>query len=138
MSLRLFALLGACCLLVLGLSGPVRAESKAKDAQPATYIKLDPPFVVNVQDDGANRFLQVTAEVKVASESSGKTLERYSPPIRDAMIMLLSEQTLADVRTVAGKQKLRKKALQAIQQVLKENTGKPVVKGIYFTGFVIQ
>ena len=60
------------------------------------------------------------------------------PAIQHSVMMVLSEQTSANIRSVAGKQKLREKTLLEIQTLLIEKIGDPVVEEIYFTGFIIQ
>ena len=52
--------------------------------------------------------------------------------------MLLSGRQAAEIKTVEGKEKLRSSVLEAVQKVMQENTGQPVVDALYFTSFVIQ
>ena len=113
------------------------AEDKPKK-QPTRYVPLNPPMVVNVDDKGSTRFLQVTTQVSVNTPNAEGELETHMAPIRHEMVMLLSGQKVAEITTLKGKEKLRKKSLAAIQKVLKENTGKPVVNAVFFTGFIIQ
>ena len=54
------------------------------------------------------------------------------------MLMLISHQEFKVMKTVKGKEKLRKEVLSTIQKVLIENTGKEGVTDLYFTGFIIQ
>lgn len=114
------------------------ANAEAKSDTQASYVSLDPPFVVNVTGATGNHFLQIAAQVKITDPSVADTLKQSQAPIRDAMIMLFSGQKVDYLKTIAGKETLRKQALAAIQKVLKDNTGKPGVDGLYFTGFVIQ
>jgi flagellar basal body-associated protein FliL len=52
--------------------------------------------------------------------------------------LLLSEQDGNKLRTAAGKEELRQKALQLAKKVLKEQTGKDSVEELYFTAFFVQ
>ena len=54
------------------------------------------------------------------------------------MVMLMSNQEFSEIRTVKGKENLRKQTLSAIKNVLKENTGDEGITELYFTGFIIQ
>lgn len=104
----------------------------------SNYFSLEPPLVVNVFHPKRIKFLQVDTQVKVEDESVISSIELHKPAIRHSMLMLLSDQKIKEIKTVKGKEKLRKQALSAIQTVLKKNTGKKGITDLYFTGFIIQ
>jgi flagellar FliL protein len=52
--------------------------------------------------------------------------------------MLFSGQTRDAIIGRDGKEKIRKEAEAEVQKVLKEQTGKPGIKSLYFTSFVMQ
>lgn len=113
---------------------PATAESE----QPKLYIKLDPPLVVNVDEGDVIRFLQIDAQLQFAQLQAQAIIEKHMPAIRDALIMQLSSQSVTEIKTPQGKEKLRASTLKAVQQVMTDVTGEPVIDAIYFTGFVIQ
>jgi flagellar FliL protein len=65
-------------------------------------------------------------------------LSKHIPAIQHTVMMVLSEQTIKDINTVAGKQKLRDATLKEVQALLQSQIGDPGVEEIYFTGFIIQ
>ena len=92
------------------------------------------PFLVNLADREARRYLKVKVELEVDQEKSVKELEKFLPPIRDALILLLSSKTYTDISSVAGKHQLK----QDIMQKLASIPGGAHIKGVYFTEFVAQ
>jgi len=104
----------------------------------ASYFSIEPPVVVNVFHPKRIKFLQVDTQVKVEDQSVIDSIELHKPAIRHSLLMLFSSQILKELKSVKGKEKLRKEALSAIQKVLKENTGKEGITELYFTGFIIQ
>ena len=64
----------------------------------AEYVKLDPAFIVNLSSPQEIKFAQVSAQVRVTTSEAAKALETYNPPIRDALIMLLSTKTPEQVK----------------------------------------
>lgn len=108
------------------------------DQDPKIYFKLEPPLVVNVEEGDIIRFLQVDAQLQFAKQLAQPIIEKHMPAIRHAMIMLLSGQSVTEIKTSQGKEKLRESTLKVIQQVMTDTTGEPVVDAVYFTGFVIQ
>lgn len=102
------------------------------------YMEIPTPFVVNLAEDNALAFLQVNAQLKVTREDIKKHLYLHMPAIQHTVMLVLSEQSSADIKSVAGKQKLRETTLKEIQGLLEEQIGDPAVDEVYFTGFIIQ
>ena len=118
----------------------VKSKKEKKDAHalPAVYLALDPAFVVNFEDQGVVRFLQITAEVGTHDPLALDAVKLHMPIIRNNLVMLFSNLNLDNVTTREGKEKLRADALVEVQKVLQEQIGEPGVENIYFTSFVMQ
>lgn len=134
-------------LLLMGGSDKDKGEAgeekgeKAMEAakpKPVFYKTLEPPFVVNFEDQGHVRFLQVGIDVMVNDELMVPEIDKHMPVIRNNIVLLLSSQGYADISSREGKEKLRAQTLSEIQAILKKRTGKPGVEEVYFTSFVIQ
>jgi len=115
-------------------------KEKGKKDEPVTttYLPLDPPFVVNFESTQEARFLQVSMEVMAHEPSAIEDVKKHMPAIRNSLVLLLSSQNQKTLITLEGKEKVRAAALTAIQKILQEQTGKPGVEAVYFTGFVMQ
>lgn len=130
-------------ILLVSFTNGVFAESKPASGEneltpTLLYIKLEPPFVVNVEDGETLRFLQVNTELQFSDALAQPIIEKHIPAIRHAMIMLLSGQPAKEIKTPKGKETLRMAALEKVQKVMTDNTEQPVVEALYFTGFIIQ
>lgn len=124
-----------------GEEAPAEGHGEAgKDGKKgaATYVPLQPAFVVNINDGDASHFLQVEIEVGTKSPTVAEALKTHNAQIRNALLMLLGAQTAADVASREGKEALQKKVLEEIQKILTKETGKPGVDAVYFTSFVMQ
>lgn len=110
----------------------------AEGENPKLYLKLEPALVVNVDEGDIVRFLQVDSQIQYGNPLAQPIIEKHMPAIRHAMVMLLSGQSVTDIKTPQGKEKLRESTLKALQQVMTETTGEAVIDAVYFTGFVIQ
>lgn len=104
---------------------------KGKDKAPSNNVSL-PPFVVNLADPNARRYLKLVIDVEMTGEP--ELLETNKAKIRDALLLLLSSKTSQDLLTMEGKILLRKEIVDRMNQAL----GKARVARIYFTDFVIQ
>lgn len=125
-----------------GEGGDGEAEADAEGGEGAaavpTYLDFDQPFVVNFQDEGQLRYLQITVSVMATDPKAIEEVKRHMPLIRNNLVMLFSAQTRESVISREGKEKLRKDAEAEVQKILKEQTKKPGIKSLFFTSFVMQ
>lgn len=132
---RLITLLA---ILLLGLAGPATAAEK-EGAHKAIYYAMDPPFVVNLNEGPRMHFMQITVQLMSRDPAIIAAIEANLPPLRDALIMLLSHQSGETMRSVQGREEVRKQALSDVQKVMAEVAGvKKGLDAVYFTDFVIQ
>jgi len=124
---------------------PDKAEADAEDEvnpdgtpMVAVYMDFEQPFVVNFQDEGQLRYLQITVSVMTKDPKAIAELKRHMPLIRNNLVMLFSGQTREGIISREGKEAIRKEAEAEVQKILKEQTGSPGVKALYFTSFVMQ
>jgi flagellar FliL protein len=104
----------------------------------AVYMDFEQPFVVNFQDEGQLRYLQITISAMTKNPKVVEEMKRHMPLIRNNLVMLFSGQTREGIISREGKEKIRKEAEVEVQKILKEQTGNPGVKALYFTSFVMQ
>lgn len=119
-------------------SGPIFAEEGGGNGSGSSYFSLTPALVVNVNDEGQVRHLQVNIQFRLKDAADAKYLDEHKAPVQYALILLLGGQKVSDIRTVKGKNQLRKQALTVIQNVMTKNVGHPIIEAVYFTGFIIQ
>ena len=80
------------------------------------------------------RYLKVKMELEVENDEMSKKVEKHTPQLRDAFLMVLSNQTFSDVNTMEGKLELKQSLLLRANQVLGDGS----IHRIYFSEFVVQ
>ncbi|MBZ4686158.1 MAG: flagellar basal body-associated protein FliL [Desulfomicrobiaceae bacterium] len=100
---------------------------------PGQLVKLD-TLVVNLADPLGRRYLKVTMEVEVVDPQAVAELDAAMPKVKDALLLLLSSKTFADVATMDKKLELKLQVVERLNQIL----GKSKVRDVYFTEFVVQ
>ncbi|VVM61415.1 hypothetical protein PS619_01307 [Pseudomonas fluorescens] len=133
----------AWIMLLLALSLPVAAlaeEAKEGEAPKVSYITLSPPFVGNYGLDGTPKLKVYKADValRVTGEEASKLVKANEPLIRNQLVALFTQQTTDAMGSIEGKEKLRQEALKQTQQVMNDETGKPVVEDLLFNNLIIQ
>jgi flagellar FliL protein len=107
-------------------------EKEGAEAAGPQLIALD-PFIVNLMNATATRYLKVTINMDVDA-SAVDEITAKTAQVRDTIIILLSSKSYNDVGTVTGKYQLRDEIVARVNMLLE--TGK--VNSVYFTEFVIQ
>jgi flagellar FliL protein len=130
-------------MLMLALSLPVAAmaeEAKEGEAPKVSYISLTPPFVGNYGLDGTPKLKVYKADValRVTGDEAIKAVKANEPLIRNQLVALFAQQTTETMNNVEAKEKLRQEALKQTQQVMNDETGKPVVEDLLFNNLIIQ
>lgn len=115
--------------------GAAPAESEKKLSEHG-LVKFE-PFVVNLADEGNQRFLR--ASIQLVVESPEEAAEFEEKPVllmgaRDAIVNTLSEQTSDHLGTAEGRVKLRETLKEHVSAALKEIE----VVDVLFSDFVIQ
>ena len=95
-------------------------------------------FTLNVGDTGsALRVLQVTMVLEFAKPEAAHQLAEIKPKVQHRIILLLSGENVASLRTLKGKQELQERIADDLNQLIEE-TVKTGVKEVLFTNFIIQ
>jgi len=125
------------------LSAPVLANEEGgekEDPNKVAYVALTPPFVGNYALDGGPKLHVYKADValRVTGAEAQKLVKANEPLIRNQLVALFTQQTVDSMSNVDAKEKLRQEALKQTQQVLSQETGKPVVDDLLFNNFIAQ
>jgi len=120
------------------LSAPKKAPEPEK-THPSPKVTMGPvypldPFLVNLAEPGRPRFLKVVLNLELDSPAVSAELDGLKPKVRDALLTLLSSKTVADLVTVADKERLRNEIIHRINSFV--SAGK--VAEVYFVEFVVQ
>lgn len=92
------------------------------------------PFIVNLADPLGRRFLRLTLDVEVNGKEAAADLNRSESRVRDAIILLLSSKSFADLASMESKIILKNEIVDRLNQII----GAGRVSNVYFTEFVIQ
>ncbi|MGE8069427.1 flagellar basal body-associated protein FliL [Pseudomonas sp. NPDC089569] len=129
-------------MLALSLPAAAVAEEEAKEgaAPKVNYITLSPPFVGNYGLDGSPKLKVYKADValRVTGDEATKAVRANEPLIRNQLVALFAQQSTETMNNVEAKEKLRQEALKQTQQIMNDETGKPVVEDLLFNNLIIQ
>ena len=116
-----------------GEAQPQGQEEQAEPQQDTKLVTL-PTFLVNLADPLGRRYLKLTMDVEVANEKTAEKLDKNMPKVRDAIILLLSSKTYADLSSMENKQLLKMEIVNQLNLILETSN----ILQVYFTEMVIQ
>ncbi|MBV1959507.1 MAG: flagellar basal body-associated FliL family protein [Pseudomonadales bacterium] len=117
--------------------GDEAAVEVAVAKAPAQYVKLK-PITVNFTEKKKQRFVQISPSLMTRDPEMVAAIEENIPLIENNLLMLFASQDFADLKTRAGRVKLREQALVEVQKIMHDEVGKDAVERVLFTGFIIQ
>ena len=150
----LVLLIGVMMVLLLGLGGglfmmwnklsalnaqsianaSVQNGSGGSPEHPVGPIFSLETFIVNLADNGGNRYLRVTMDLELGNPELESEVSQRLPQVRDSILMILPTKRFEDINTVQGKTALRDEIMETINTYLIQ--GK--ITNIYFKEFVVQ
>ncbi|MCE7628306.1 flagellar basal body-associated protein FliL, partial [Vibrio fluvialis] len=83
-------------------------------------------------------YIQVRIDIMVANSVDLPLVERHQPLIRDAVVELLGKQTEDTIKSLAGREDLRKTLVEQLNNILLPETGRPLIADLLFTKYIYQ
>ena len=124
-----------------GSKNASQPAEKAAASQPAQTKQVEnlqtavlDTFLVNLADPLGKRYIKVTFEVELADPKTSEELSKQKAKIRDAVIMLLSSKTYADLAPAESKLDLKNEVTKRLNLIL----GGPKITRAFITEMVIQ
>ena len=149
--IKLIVLIVVALLLAIGMSvgatwffmhsaqsKPAAVETAVVGKQPAIFEPMAPAFVANFNQNGRQRYMQVSITMQGRNQADLEALKVHMPVIRNNLVMLFSGQDFATLASPVGQEMLRQKATASVQEVAQKELGKVVIEQLLFTNFVLQ
>lgn len=134
--------IGGSVFLAQALAPPPMAAAAAVVAEPLPeevfYHNVQPEFVVNFPGGTNSQFLMIEMVVATHDEEVITILKEHDPELRNSLLMLLAEEKSEPLKTSAGKQLLREKALAKIDEVVGTHYKSDRIKDVFITRMVMQ
>ncbi len=118
------SLLFFVCLLAL-------PTTKAADY---VYYGFEPAIVTNyVAVKKKMGYVRLTVELMIEGPNNFEVVEHHSPLLRDAIITIIGQQPEEKIKSIRGRSEIQRLCELKVQNLLTQETGKPLVKKLLFT-----
>ncbi|RUO81162.1 flagellar basal body-associated protein FliL [Idiomarina tyrosinivorans] len=105
------------------------------------YYGFEPDITTNYLKEGESfrlGFIRVAIEVMLPNNSYVKVVEHHAPLLRDAFIRIMSTATERQIKSLTGRDQLRLKCLEKARELMRQETGNPVIADVLFTKYIYQ
>ena len=115
---------------------PVHANTQKQYA----YMGLEPDIVTNYLSGNARTlgFVRVTVELMLDDANNLEVAEHHMPLLRAIVIEIIGAQPEDKVKSLTGREDIRRMILDQLRNRLKTETGHPVVADVIFTKYLYQ
>ncbi len=129
--------------LLIGFSLAVSLSANAQDetAGPKyAYVGLEPDIVTNYAGDNSKKlgYVRVTIEMMVSDPSLIPEIEHHMPLLRATAIEVFGAQPEDKIRSLTGREDIRRMVLQQFRDIMKRETGEDTIENIIFTKYLRQ
>lgn len=127
------------CLLAFSLLCPIFGAVANDEAPQLAYFTLEPELITNFYTTGKKLgYIRVRIDIMVANSLDLPLIDRHQPLIRDAIIEILGKQSEDTIKSLAGREDLRKKLVEELNNILLPEVGRRLIADLFFTKYIYQ
>lgn len=125
--------IGASYFMLRSLIAPLVPEKEsASEAITGNLVSVG-EFTTNIDDEEGTRFLKVEVSIEVEDESAKEEVTTFMPIIKDILNSTLASKSVEEL-DVNNRENIKKE----IRKKINTKLGTELVKGVYFTTFIMQ
>lgn len=125
-------------ILLFGFNSAVFAQEEMP--KNFAYFGLEPDIVTNYLGSSARKlgYVRVTIELMLEDISHLEDAEHHSPLMRAAAIEIFGRQPEEKVKSLTGREDIRRTCLESLREIMKKETGSEMIKDVIFTKYLYQ
>lgn len=131
--------------IVIGIATTMFNTAYAQDggdaAMPAfAYVGIEPDIITNYAGDNSKRlgYVRITIEMMIDDPLKIPDIEHHMPLLRATAIEVIGAQPEDKIKSLTGREDIRRTLLKSFKDIMKKETGDEVLKNIIFTKFLRQ
>jgi flagellar FliL protein len=136
---KLASLMFIVSISIFSLSANAEEEPQEEDltAIEYAYYGFEPEIVTNYLASGRKLgFVRISVELMVKSPADLVAIEHHDPLLRAAIIEILGSQPADKVKSLTGREEIRRECYEALNRLTEQETGKPLIVNMLFTKYL--
>ncbi|MFQ3198253.1 MAG: flagellar FliL protein [Paraglaciecola sp.] len=125
-----------CLLLLISLCANLYAQEPA--SKNFAYFGLEPEIVTNYLGASARKlgYVRVSIELMLEDADYLSVAEHHAPLLRATAIEILGRQREDRVKSLTGREDIRRACLETMRKLMKIETGSYMIKDVIFTKYL--
>ncbi|MBR9729302.1 flagellar basal body-associated protein FliL [Shewanella intestini] len=109
----------------------------AEDKKDYAYYGFEPDIVTNyISNRKKLGFVKISVELMVNDPTDLVALEHHDPLLRSAIVEILGNQEEDKVKSLSGREEIRRECFEMVNRLMQQETGKETVVNLLFTKYL--
>ena len=123
-------------LILLSYHSAVHSQDTVRKTY--AYFSLEPEIVTNYLGSNIKKigFVRVSIELMLESSDFLEAAEHHSPLLRAASLEVFGRQPEEKVKSLTGREDIRRSCLEKLQELMLKETGSKMIKDVIFTKYL--
>ncbi|NTS76533.1 flagellar basal body-associated protein FliL [Catenovulum sp. SM1970] len=101
------------------------------------YYGMEPDIITNyITTRKKPGYVRITVELMLKNADNIEVVEHHAPMLRDAIINIVGKEPEEKVKSLTGREEIRKKCAEKIKLLLKKETKDEVIHDLLFTKYL--
>lgn len=101
------------------------------------YYGFEPDLITNYISSGKKLgFVRIGIELMVKNPEDLLALEHHDPLLRAAILEIMGSQTADKVKSLTGREEIRRECYDTVNRLIEKETGKAVIVNLLFTKYL--
>ncbi|WP_105167106.1 flagellar basal body-associated protein FliL [Pseudoalteromonas sp. T1lg23B] len=102
------------------------------------YFGFEPDIITNYigQSNKKLGYVRVTVDLMLDDVSNIGVVEHHTPLLRDAIVQILSKEPEETIKSLTGREEIRRRCTDRLKNLLKEETGEEIIRDVLFTKYL--
>ncbi|MCF6437992.1 flagellar basal body-associated protein FliL [Pseudoalteromonas luteoviolacea] len=124
-------------LLFMALTVSV-TSFKLKAESNVGYYGFEPDIITNYigQSNKKLGYVRVTIDLMLDDIANIAVVEHHTPLLRDAIVQILSKEPEETIKSLTGREEIRKRCAEKLKTLLKDETGQEIIREVLFTKYL--
>lgn len=123
--------------MLAGMLQPVMAADEKLAEDTYAYYGFEPEIVTNyISNRKKLGFVRISVELMVKDPQDLVALQHHDPLLRAAIVEILGNQPEDRVKSLTGREEIRRECYDTVNRLLEQETGRALVVNLLFTKYL--
>lgn len=124
-------------VILFSLFSAVNAVAEDEVIDEYAYYGFEPDLITNYIPSGKKLgFIRISIDLMVKAPEDLLLLEHHDPLLRATILEIMGNQSMEKVKSLTGREEIRRECYDAVNRLLEQEVGRPLVVNMLFTKYL--